>query len=201
MGKDYRIIIAGGRKFNDYDKMVAAIDSWKNEKRFKEDDKVTVVCGCAEGADDLGRRYAQEHNWEVAEFPANWDLLGKAAGILRNKEMAKFASESESKDGMLFAFWNGKSKGTKNMIDTAIQHELPVFIFSYQDPKYNTDEIMREYIGSINGELKEIVTSLYKSAGAFSNIVSNIPKIKSSTPKYEGEPIKDKDVKIEVKNI
>lgn len=203
MGKDFRVIVAGGRKFDDYDKLTKAIDSWKKEKKISKDDKVTIVCGCAEGADDLGRRYANEHGFEVAEFPANWNLLGKTAGILRNKEMAKYASESETKNGYLIAFWNGKSKGTKNMVDTAIQYELPITIFSYQDPKYNTDDIIREYIGSINEEVKEFVTDIYDAASRGTNKLTrfmvNIPKING--PKYDGEDTNGKEIDIKVENI
>lgn len=160
MGKDFRVIVAGGRKFNNYDVLKKELDTWKKSKKLNEDDKVTIICGCAEGADDLGREYAKEAGFEVKEFPANWTLLGKVAGILRNKEMAKFASESESEDGVLFAFWNGKSKGTKNMIDTAIQYGLDIHIRSYKDPEYNTTEILEEYYGPLVKSYRELLDAM-----------------------------------------
>ena len=39
--------------------------------------------------------------------------------------MAKYASETY---GILIAFWDGKSRGTKNMIDTAKKHGLEIHI-------------------------------------------------------------------------
>lgn len=155
MARDIRVIIAGGRKFNDYDKLKECMNKWKKTLRLKEDDKITVVCGCADGADTLGKKYADEIGWESEMFPANWNLLGKVAGILRNKEMAKFASE---KEGYLVAFWNGESRGTKNMIDTAIQHGIPVTIYSYDDEEGNA---IREYIGDIWGKFTDALEEAF----------------------------------------
>ena len=197
MSHDYRVIVAGGRKFNDYDALKRVLDEWKKSKRFKDGDKVTIVCGCADGADDLGRKCGFENKLEVKEYPANWNLLGKAAGILRNKEMAKFASESESKDGILFAFWNGKSRGTKNMIDTAIQYGLPVTICSYKDPEYNTEEIISEYLTTINVEVKELIdnfTSLFNWKAPEETMLVDAPKCVLSDDKKI-------DININVKNI
>ncbi len=59
MAKNLRIIIAGGRDFTDYDKMKDALDDWKKTKKLSQYNYITEVCGCAEGADDLGRRYAK----------------------------------------------------------------------------------------------------------------------------------------------
>jgi hypothetical protein len=42
--------------------------------------------------------------------------------------MAKYAAE---KIGVLFAFWDGKSKGTKHMIDLAYQYGLDVHVINY----------------------------------------------------------------------
>ena len=141
---DIRVIIAGGRKFDDYEKLSSSMDSWFKLKKFKKDDIITIVCGCADGADLLGKRYAEEKGYKVELMPANWKILGKCAGILRNGEMAKFAESGDK--GFLVVFWDGKSRGTKNMIDTAIQHKLPVQIFSYDD----TTDIITEYIGNIS---------------------------------------------------
>lgn len=57
-------------------------------------------------------------------FKADWDKHGKAAGFKRNTEMAKYADA-------LIAFWDGKSKGTKHMIDTAKSHNLKVRVIAY----------------------------------------------------------------------
>ena len=63
-------------------------------------------------------------------MPANWDLYGKSAGFRRNIEMADYAIADNSR-GILLAFWDGKSKGTKHMIDIANKYKMEVNIVYY----------------------------------------------------------------------
>lgn len=98
-----KVIIAGGRDFDNYDYLCQVM----NELDFTISE---VVCGGAKGADSLGKRWAEEHNLVVKMFPANWEEYGKAAGMIRNSEMGEYAD-------FLVAFWDGKSRGTKQMID------------------------------------------------------------------------------------
>ena len=78
-----------------------------------------ILSGAYKGADLLGERYAAERNYPIKQFPANWSRYGKSAGYKRNNEMALYAD-------VLIAFWNGKSKGTKHMIELATQASLKV---------------------------------------------------------------------------
>ena len=59
-------------------------------------------------------------------FPAKWDKYGKSAGHRRNAEMAKHAVEGKKQGviGVLIAFWDGKSEGTKSMIALADRYGL-----------------------------------------------------------------------------
>jgi hypothetical protein len=134
----YRIIIAGSRDFNDYTKLND--ESLKAIYRtFGKIDKnnVTIVSGHAKGADSLGERFAKEYSLNLQIFPADWDKHGRSAGFIRNKEMATFAKgeNTESSDetirGMLIAFWDGESKGTKAMIELAKNKKMPVVVIKY----------------------------------------------------------------------
>lgn len=116
----FRVIIAGGRDFNDYPLLKATMD--KLLVNIKDD--ITVLCGQARGADTLGERYAKEKGYTVSYYPADWERYGKYAGYLRNEQMAQNADA-------LVAFWDGKSHGTKNMIGLAMQHGLKVRIKPY----------------------------------------------------------------------
>lgn len=136
--KELRIIIAGTRTFQDYEllknKVKECIESNLktiiNEIGF--DGKVRIISGTANGADKLGERYAKEHHLAVSRFPADWDKYGKRAGYIRNEQMAKFAVE-DNNVGWLIAFWDGKSKGTKWMIDLARKNGLEVFVERYEN--------------------------------------------------------------------
>jgi hypothetical protein len=109
-----KVIIAGGRNFNNYDVLRQNCD-----KVLSLQEDVEIVSGTANGADKLGERYAQEKGLLVKQFPADWEKYGRGAGYKRNEEMAKYAD-------VLIAFWDGKSRGTKHMIDLAKKYELKV---------------------------------------------------------------------------
>lgn len=118
----YRVVLAGGRDFTDYDLLRTSCLSFLGNKLTSH--QVIVVSGHAPGADSLGERFAQEHGLQIELHPADWAKHGRAAGPIRNKEMAECADA-------LIAFWDGKSKGTKNMIDLALRYGLDVSIVSY----------------------------------------------------------------------
>jgi hypothetical protein len=124
-----RVIIAGSRDFDDYDylKQISMELIINNFGLF--DETVTIVSGTARGADSLGEKFARENSFEIVRFPAEWESLGKKAGYLRNKEMVKYAKEDSK--GMLIAFWDGKSKGTKHIINTAKKEKLKTYVKKY----------------------------------------------------------------------
>ena len=51
---------------------------------------------------------------------------------MRNNIMAQYAEKSDEL-GVLIAFWDGKSKGTKMMIDLAKKNNLKVFVIDIDD--------------------------------------------------------------------
>ena len=69
-----------------------------------------VVSGAARGIDRSGEIWAAWQDVKVSRFPADWQSFGRSAGPKRNRQMAAYADA-------LIAFWDGKSKGTLNMIN------------------------------------------------------------------------------------
>ena len=98
-----RVIVAGSRNFNDWRLAYQTLNEHKDE--IKE-----VICGDAKGADTIGAKWAEENRIKVNHFPADWQKYGAAAGYVRNKQMGDIADK-------LIAFWDGKSPGTKHMIE------------------------------------------------------------------------------------
>lgn len=98
-----KIAVVGSRKFNDYDLLKEKLSAYQID---------VIISGGAVGADLLAERYALENQIETLIFPADWDIHGRSAGLIRNKLIV------ESCD-YLIAFWNGKSRGTKFSIDYA----------------------------------------------------------------------------------
>lgn len=84
-------------------------------------DTVEIVGGLARGADQIGFDFATTYNFTFTGFPADWEKHGKGAGYIRNKEMSEYADE-------LIAYWDGKSNGTRNMIDLMTLAKKPTTI-------------------------------------------------------------------------
>lgn len=117
----YKVIIAGSRNFNDYEKLKTYCDFYLNDLVNNPNIELVIVSGHARGADSLGEKYALENNYKCEVHPADWNLHGKAAGYIRNEEMAKVSNA-------LIAFLdaNSENKGTHHMINLAIKYNLIV---------------------------------------------------------------------------
>lgn len=110
-----RTIIAGSRDLTD----PSLVDLAVTQANFLITE---VVSGAARGVDTNGERWARLNNIPVRRFPAEWDKHGKKAGYLRNEEMAANADA-------LVLIWDGKSKGSKHMLDIATRCGLKIHIY------------------------------------------------------------------------
>ena len=113
-----KVIVAGSRDITSYTIVKQVIESALVAFKGRIGE---VVSGGARGVDTLGERYAKEMRVPVKLFMADWNTNGKAAGYIRNGEMADYADA-------LIAVWDGVSKGTGHMIDQARQRHLRVFV-------------------------------------------------------------------------
>jgi hypothetical protein len=128
-----RLVVAGGRNFKDTRMFVRILEEVLSQWP-KQD--VQLVSGMAKkGPDEMVVGYWKEHGYASKEFPANWENLGKGAGMFRNADMAEYCTH-------LLAFWDGESKGTANMIDNAIKRGRVVYQVLF-DPDV---EVQDEYI-------------------------------------------------------
>lgn len=126
--KALKLIIAGSRSIEDYDKLKEIFNTLPYPV-------IEIVDGMARhGVDMLGVRLANELNIPLKEFPANWDKYKKSAGMIRNKEMSIYAN------GIL-ALWDGESSGTKNMIELMSnkKDKLISIYYNYQIDKLISD--------------------------------------------------------------
>lgn len=119
-----RIIVCGSRTFNDK----AVLDKNMDEILSSYLPDVEIISGRAKGADTLGEQYAKEHSIPLVMFPAQWNMYGKSAGYRRNAQMLDYAKQATP---VVIAFWDGKSRGTKHMIDTAKKADATVHIITY----------------------------------------------------------------------
>lgn len=100
----------------------------KIDKNWQKDKKIIFISGGASsGADRAIIMFCDNYNLSYLLMPAQWDLYGKKAGLMRNTRMAEVASGN----GALLAFWNGKSRGTSFMIKEASKPLYKLKVFTY----------------------------------------------------------------------
>lgn len=119
-----KTIIAGGRDIDSVAIVRQAIKScpWSITE---------VVSGMAPGADTIGKQLSEQYGIPVKCFPADWKKHGKAAGPIRNGEMAAYAEA-------LIAVWDGESRGTGDMLSQAHEAGLMCYTFHvYRDEEGN----------------------------------------------------------------
>lgn len=109
-----RLIVCGGRGYNDFIQMHRCLSSLHEKVGIEE-----IIEGGATGADSMANYWATYHGIKVTTILANWDAHGKSAGAIRNKEMLDMKP-----DGVV-AFPGGT--GTAHMIKIAKEAAIPVW--------------------------------------------------------------------------
>ena len=71
-----------------------------------------IVSGGAVGIDSCAEEFAKNQAIKLTVFLPQYERYGKAAPILRNKEIVDYADK-------IIAFWDGSSKGTLSVIKYA----------------------------------------------------------------------------------
>lgn len=133
-----KYLIAGGRDFTDSSRMLKALRILNQRGQIQS--RFQVVSGMAGGADTCAVDIATALNTKLHAFPAQWDNVNigrctvgyrkdgtaynKLAGFIRNEQMAEYAD-------LAICFWDGKSSGTKHMIETMQKLNKPVLIVKY----------------------------------------------------------------------
>lgn len=118
-----RIIVCGTRNFNNSELLYSTLDNIITNGKATE-----IISGGCRGADKIGEEYAQTHKLTLKRFPADWEKYGRAAGPIRNRQMLDYALEENA---IIVAFWDGKSRGTLNMITTAKKQNATVYVVKY----------------------------------------------------------------------
>lgn len=126
-----RVLIAGSRTFNNFDYMCQKF--LIEGGQFVEGrgdgidlDELEIVSGGAQGADKLAERLADLIGVDKRIFYPDWTTHGRSAGIIRNAEMAEYCGSEE----LALIFWDGKSKGSADMIRKARNYGMEVKVFT-----------------------------------------------------------------------
>ena len=85
-----------------------------------------IVSGGAKGIDSCARDYALAHNIKLTEFLPDYKRYGRAAPLKRNLQIIEYSD-------IVLAFWDGKSKGTKYVIDNCRKMGVEVKIYTIDE--------------------------------------------------------------------
>ena len=123
------LLIAGCRDFDDeetFDRVVRVYIAGNEVE-------TVIVEGGAKGVDTLAREYAEKNGMTYVEMAADWKKYGRAAGPKRNDAMTKYLADM---DGTALFFWDLKSKGTKQCIESANKRGVPVSIWYTDEGRF-----------------------------------------------------------------
>ena len=94
-----------------------------NLGKYLPEEVTEIVSGGARGIDTSAREYALKNNIKLKEFLPEYEKYGRSAPLKRNIQIIDYAD-------MVLAFWDGKSRGTKFVIDNCkrIGKRVKIFI-------------------------------------------------------------------------
>lgn len=105
-----------------------------------------VLTGMAEGPDKIAYYWAVENGIDYVEYNPDWSKYGRSAGIMRNEDMGREAD-------LLIAFWDGKSPGTKHMIEFMFNKNKPFLLYMKENgtfiQRYFENKPKVEYIHAV----------------------------------------------------
>jgi hypothetical protein len=127
-----RVIVTGSRDADER-QVKEILDRLGEEGEFGVDRKgmVLVQGGCPTGADYAAFKWALNNGIPVQTFKADWDKHGKAAGPIRNREMAKSGADI----ALAFPLRQGESKGTWGCIHELISEGIETRVFGVNSKK------------------------------------------------------------------
>ena len=98
--------------------------------KYLPDGTTEIVSGGAKGIDSCAKEYALSHGLTITEFLPEYEKYGRSAPLKRNLEIIKYAD-------IVLAFWDGRSKGTKYVIDNCKKTgvEVRIYIIDSSDKK------------------------------------------------------------------
>jgi len=79
-------------------------------KHYLPEEVTEIVSGGAKGVDTSAKEYADAQGIKLTEFLPEYGRYGRGAPLKRNISIVEYAD-------LVLAFWDGKSRGTKFVID------------------------------------------------------------------------------------
>lgn len=97
----------------------------RNLEEYLPEGTTEIISGGANGIDKCAKEYAQNNNIKYREFLPKYKSYGRYAPLKRNLEIINNAD-------YVLAFWDGKSRGTKFVIDNCKKLNKPIRVLIYK---------------------------------------------------------------------
>lgn len=89
---------------------------------YLPEDVTEIVSGGARGIDACAKTYAEQNGLKLTEFLPDYARYKRGAPLRRNLEIIAYADE-------VLAFWDGESRGTKQVIETCEKQGKKIRIY------------------------------------------------------------------------
>lgn len=90
--------------------------------KYLPENTTEIVSGGAKGIDNCAKEYALANHIKLTEFLPEYKKFGKAAPLKRNLTIIEYSD-------IVLAFWDGKSRGTKYVIDNCRKAGVDIRIY------------------------------------------------------------------------
>ena len=90
--------------------------------RYLPKNTTEIVSGGAKGVDTSAREYAKSNGIKLTEFLPEYTRFGRSAPLKRNITIIEYSD-------IVLAFWDGKSRGTKFVIDNCRKLGVEVRVY------------------------------------------------------------------------
>lgn len=90
--------------------------------RYLPENTTEIVSGGAKGVDTSAREYALSHGIKLTDFLPEYTKYGRSAPLKRNITIIEYSD-------IVLAFWDGKSRGTKYVIDNCRKLGVEVRVY------------------------------------------------------------------------
>ncbi len=95
----------------------------ENLEKYLPKETTEIISGGAKGIDACARNYAKSHGIKLTEILPEYEKFGRAAPLKRNDLIIERAD-------VILAFWDGKSRGTRYVIETCQKRGKAVRVYS-----------------------------------------------------------------------
>ena len=92
-------------------------------ENYLPENTTEIISGGAKGIDTSAKNFAIAHSIKLTEFLPEYEKYGRSAPLKRNVTIIENAD-------LVLAFWDGKSRGTKFVIDNCHKRNIPVIVYT-----------------------------------------------------------------------